>query len=75
MSWLMPNFALARPRDIESAIAAREKESSSFFIGGGTDLIVNLRLGLERPALLIDLSAIDLLREISVAATGVRLGA
>jgi 4-hydroxybenzoyl-CoA reductase subunit beta len=75
MTWSMPHFTIARPRDIGSAIAARERESSSLFLAGGTDLIVNLRLGLGRPKLLIDLSAIDALHEKSFAPTGVRIGA
>ncbi len=75
MTWSMPNFAVARPRDIESAIAARQQETSSVFLAGGTDLLVNLRLGLEHPKLLIDLSAIDLLHEASFATTEVRIGA
>jgi 4-hydroxybenzoyl-CoA reductase subunit beta len=70
MTWSMPNFAIARPRDIESAIAARRQESSSVFLAGGTDLLVNLRLGLGRPKLLIDLSTIDALREKSLARIG-----
>jgi 4-hydroxybenzoyl-CoA reductase subunit beta len=75
MIWSMPNFTVARPRNIESAITAREQESSSLFLAGGTDLIVNLRLGLGRPKLLIDLSTIDALHEKRFAATGVRIGA
>jgi 4-hydroxybenzoyl-CoA reductase subunit beta len=75
MSWSMPNFAIARPRDIESAITAREQESSSLFLAGGTDLLVNLRLGLGHPKLLIDLSTIDALREKSLAISGMRIGA
>ncbi len=75
MTWSMPNFAIARPRDIESAITARKQESSSLFLAGGTDLLVNLRLGLGRPKLLIDLSTIDELREKSLATAGMRIGA
>jgi 4-hydroxybenzoyl-CoA reductase subunit beta len=75
MSLSMPNFAIARPHDIESAITAREQEPSSLFIAGGTDLVVNLRLGIERPKLLIDLSTIDALREKSLATAGIRIGA
>lgn len=74
MTLSLPNFAVARPRDIESAVAARQQESSSLFLAGGTDLIANLRLGIGSPKLLIDLSAIDLLREKSFAASGVRIG-
>ena len=75
MTWSMPNFAVACPRDIESAISAREQESSSLFLAGGTDLIVNLRLGLEHPKLLIDLSTIDVLHETSFTTTDIRIGA
>ncbi|MGE5366380.1 MAG: FAD binding domain-containing protein, partial [Betaproteobacteria bacterium] len=75
MTWSMPNFAVARPRDIESAITAREQEPSSLFLAGGTDLLVNLRLGLERPSLLIDLSGIAALHEASFATSDVRIGA
>ena len=75
MTWSMPNFAIARPRDIESAITARKQESSSLFLAGGSDLLVNLRLGLGRPKLLIDLSTIDELREKSLATAGMRIGA
>jgi 4-hydroxybenzoyl-CoA reductase subunit beta len=75
MTLSMPNFVLDRPRDIEAAIAARRQESSSLFLAGGTDLLVNLRLGLEQPKLLVDLSAIDELHELSVTATGVHIGA
>jgi 4-hydroxybenzoyl-CoA reductase subunit beta len=75
MTWSMPNFSIARPRDIESAIGAREQESSSLFLAGGTDLLVNLRLGLGRPKLLIDLSTIDALRKKSFGTSGIRIGA
>jgi 4-hydroxybenzoyl-CoA reductase subunit beta len=75
MTLSLPSFALARPRDVDSAIAMRSGESSSRFLAGGTDLIVNLRRGLDQPALLIDLSDIEELRELSISETGARIGA
>src|SRR6516165_1270454 len=75
MTWSMPNFAIARPRDIESAIAAREQESLSVFLAGGTDLLVNLRLGLGHPKLLIDLPTSGALREKGLATPVIRIGA
>lgn len=75
MTLSMPNFTLARPYDLAAAIATRANETSSLFLAGGTDLIVNLRRGLERPAVLIDLSAVDELHQLSMTATGVRIGA
>ena len=75
MTLSMPNFTVARPRDLEAAIAARANDSSSLYLAGGTDLIVNLRHGLEQPTVLIDLSAIDELHHLSITPTGVRIGA
>jgi 4-hydroxybenzoyl-CoA reductase subunit beta len=75
MSLSLPDFALLRPRDVESAVVARGRESTSRFLAGGTDLIVNLRRGLGQPALLIDLTTIDELRELSIGTNGVRIGA
>ncbi len=75
MTLPMPIFALARPRDVEAAIAARGQEASSLFLAGGTDLIVNLRHGLEQPKLLIDLSAIAELHELTNTETGLHIGA
>jgi len=75
MSLSIPHFALARPRDIQSAIAARQREIASQFLAGGTDLIVNLRHGLEQPSLLIDLTGVDELHNLSIAADGAHIGA
>jgi 4-hydroxybenzoyl-CoA reductase subunit beta len=75
MTLSLPNFALARPRDVESAVAMRGQESASRFLAGGTDLVVNLRRGLDQPALLIDLSDIDELQKLFVTETGAHIGA
>jgi 4-hydroxybenzoyl-CoA reductase subunit beta len=75
MSLSLPELAVTRAPDVESAIAARGREPTSRFLAGGTDLLVNLRRGLGRPALLIDLTAVDELRELSIGANGIRIGA
>jgi len=75
MSQSLPDFALLRPRDVEQAIAARGRDAGSRFLAGGTDLIVNLRRGLGRPALLIDLTTIEELRALSIGEDGARIGA
>ena len=74
MTLLAPDFRLAQPRDVQTAVALRGAEASSRFLAGGTDLIVNLRHGLDKPALLIDLSAIDELCELAVTERGARIG-
>jgi 4-hydroxybenzoyl-CoA reductase subunit beta len=75
MTLPLPDFRLARPRDIQAAVALRGAQPSSRFLAGGTDLVANMRRGLDTPALLIDLSAIDELRELAVTEHGVRIGA
>ena len=48
MTALMPELHLAHPRDIDEAIAARREHAGSRFIAGGTDLLVNMRRGIEQ---------------------------
>jgi 4-hydroxybenzoyl-CoA reductase subunit beta len=75
MSATLPELQLVHPLSVEEAIAARQENDGSRFIAGGTDLLVNMRRGLGRSSLLLDLSAIDELREISVCSSGARIGA
>src|SRR6516225_1459948 len=75
MSISMPEFQLTRPRSIADAVAARVQHPASRFIAGGTDLLVNMRHGLNSPDLLIDLSGIEELSELQVSDNGLRVGA
>jgi 4-hydroxybenzoyl-CoA reductase subunit beta len=75
MSEMPTDFRVARPHDLAGAIAARRDEADSAFIAGGTDLVVNMRHGIRRPALLIDLSGVGELNGISAGPDGVRIGA
>jgi 4-hydroxybenzoyl-CoA reductase subunit beta len=69
------DFQLAHPRSVGEAIATRQASPASRFIAGGTDLVANMRRGLERPPLLVDLSRIDELEGIALSEGGVRIGA
>ena len=75
MSDSMTDFRVARPHDLADAIAARRDHADSAFIAGGTDLVVNMRRGIKRPGLLIDLSGVAELGGIAAGADGVRIGA
>ena len=74
MTELAP-FQVARPRDVEAAIALCSENAQSRYIAGGTDLMVNIRRGIRRPELLIDLSGVDVLNEFEITAAGARIGA
>jgi len=71
----LADFRVVRPDSIEAALAARAGLAASRFIAGGTDLLVNVRRGIGRPELLIDLAGIAELGGLTVSATGPRIGA
>jgi len=75
MSDTLTEFRVARPHDLAGAIAARRDAADSAFIAGGTDLVVNMRHGIRRPDLLIDLSGVAELTGITAGRDGVRIGA
>ena len=75
MSTSLAEFQLVQPSTVKEAIAARLRQPGSRFIAGGSDLIVNMRRGITRPDLLVDLSGIDELTEITINEFGVTIGA
>jgi 4-hydroxybenzoyl-CoA reductase subunit beta len=75
MSDILTDFRVERPRDLAAAVAARHYNADSAFIAGGTDLVVNMRHGIKRPALLIDLTDVAELNGIDFGRNGVRIGA
>ncbi|MEO7938565.1 MAG: 4-hydroxybenzoyl-CoA reductase subunit beta [Burkholderiaceae bacterium] len=55
----LPTCTVQRPRSVAEACQLLADNAPARLIAGGTDLLPNLRRGLERPALLIDLSALQ----------------
>jgi len=72
---LMPDFDLHRPTAIEEAVKLHNETEGALFVAGGTDMIVNVRRGIEQPAALIDISAISELQEIVEDDDGLHIGA
>ena len=58
----LPEFRLLRPKAIDEVLRARLDEPDSRLLGGGTDLIVNIRRGIVAPRTLIDLNGVAELR-------------
>jgi 4-hydroxybenzoyl-CoA reductase subunit beta len=71
----LPQFDLVRPRTLDELVRARAENSGSSVLGGGTDLLVNIRRGIVAPPVLIDLNGIAELRVINADATALNLGA
>ena len=75
MSTSLGELRLVQPSTVKEAVAARFEHPGSRFIAGGTDLIVNMRRGITRSDLLVDLSGIDELTEITTDGLDVTIGA
>jgi 4-hydroxybenzoyl-CoA reductase subunit beta len=75
MTTPLPTFRLAQPKTVQEAIAARHSHPASRFVAGGTDLLVNMRHGIDSPDLLVDISGINELAEIQSSGNGVTIGA
>src|ERR1700684_3619226 len=71
----LPEFALVRPRTLDELIAARRSNPESRLLGGGTDLVVNIRRGIVAPPLLIDINGVDELRTIKADERALEIGA
>src|SRR5690606_10470367 len=51
-------FDVIRPKTIAEMLAARKAHPASRLIGGGTDILVNIRRGIEKPPVLIETNAV-----------------
>jgi len=71
----LPDFSLLRPRTLDELMRARAENSASSLLGGGTDLIVNIRRGIVAPPVLIDVNDVSELRGIKADADAFEIGA
>jgi 4-hydroxybenzoyl-CoA reductase subunit beta len=68
-------FRLLRPTTLAELLAARASHADSRLVGGGTDLVVNIRRGILAPPVLIDVTAVGELRKLEVDANALVVGA
>jgi len=71
----LPEFTVVRPRTLNELLAARAAHADSRLLGGGTDLVVNIRRGIVAPPVLIDANGVAELRAISADARALEIGA
>ena len=71
----MPEFTLHRPDTAAEAVKLKSSDSTSRYLAGGTDMIVNVRRGIETPETMIDLTAIADIAAIATDGDGLRIGA
>ena len=58
----LPEFELLHPTTVDAVRKARAAHPDSRLLGGGTDLVVNIRRGIVAPPVLIDLNGVAELR-------------
>ena len=71
----LPSFDVIRPRTLAELIAAHAAHPGSRLLGGGTDLVVNIRRGIVAPPVLIDINEVAELRHVEADARALEIGA
>src|SRR5262245_48275768 len=71
----LPPFALVRPRTLDDIVKAFAEHPDGRLVGGGTDLVVNIRRGIVAPPVLIDVNHVAELRTIAADAETIEIGA
>src|SRR6266581_7983833 len=71
----LPEFALLRATTLDEVVKARASHPESRLLGGGTDLIVNIRRGIVAPPVLIDVNHVEELRTVRADARTLEIGA
>lgn len=71
----LPDFRMLNPATIDEALAARAANPGSKPLGGGTDLVVNIRRGIVAPQVLIDMNRVAGLSTIQADANSLAVGA
>lgn len=71
----LPEFELLSPESLGEVLAARQAHPEAKLLGGGTDLVVNIRRGIEAPPVLIEMNRVAELRAITANADGLEIGA
>ena len=71
----LPEFRVLNPTTLAAAWGARPPNPASKPLGGGTDLVVNMRRGIVAPPVLIDLNRVEGLSTIKADADMLEIGA
>ncbi|HEY0640789.1 MAG TPA: FAD binding domain-containing protein, partial [Pseudonocardiaceae bacterium] len=71
----MREFEYTVAEDVAGAVALVAAREDARFLGGGTNLVDLMKLGVERPGLLVDVTALPLSTVARTADGGLRIGA
>jgi 4-hydroxybenzoyl-CoA reductase subunit beta len=71
----LPEFRVLNPATLDEVIAARVAHPDSKPLGGGTDLVVNVRRGILAPPVLINMNRVQELHAIRATEKSLEIGA
>jgi 4-hydroxybenzoyl-CoA reductase subunit beta len=71
----LPEFEILSPTTVAEVLAVRQAHPQARLLGGGTDLVVNIRRGIETPPVLIDMNRVAELHAIKAGARTLEIGA
>jgi 4-hydroxybenzoyl-CoA reductase subunit beta len=71
----LPALDLIRPTTLDALIKARAAHPDSRLLGGGTDLVVNIRRGIVAPPVLIEVNSVGELHALKADAQRLEIGA
>lgn len=72
----MHDFNYVAPTSIGEAVAVlKEQGANARLLAGGTDLLINMRVGRRKPAMVVDGKGIAELNELKMGAKGLTIGA
>jgi 4-hydroxybenzoyl-CoA reductase subunit beta len=71
----LPEFRVLNPTTLDEVLAARAAHPGSMPLGGGTDLVVNIRRGIVAPPVLINMNRVAGLTTIKADTNSLEIGA
>ena len=71
----MKNFAYIRPSSVEDAVSRATDDRKAMFIAGGTNLIDRMKVFLDEPSELVDVSRLEMQKIEATREGGLKIGA
>ncbi|VEP18306.1 putative oxidoreductase with FAD-binding domain [Hyella patelloides LEGE 07179] len=71
----MKNFAYVRPNSVEDAVSRATSDRDALFIAGGTNLVDRLKVFLDEPSQLLDVSRLAMKQIATTNEGGLKIGA
>ena len=71
----LPSFEVLHPTSLNEVLKVRAAHPDSKLLGGGTDLLVNIRRGIVAPQTIIDMNGVSELRQVRATADIIEVGA